>query len=125
MPKLSPSMTRATVTKWLKAEGDEINEYDAILELSTDSLYAPGDAPVEGSTVDMVVELAECGFVGKLFVAEGDTVEVGQAVMAMCEEEENVRALSGATSPSVDCYSGAGEGFRIATYQGYLNHKTE
>ncbi|CAN0369334.1 unnamed protein product [Ectocarpus sp. 12 AP-2014] len=124
MPKLSPSMTRATVTKWLKAEGDEINEYDAILELSTDSLYAPGDAPVEGGTVDMIVELAECGFVGKLFVAEGDTVEVGQAVMAMCEEEENVRALSGATSPGVDCYGGAGEGLRIATYQGYLNHKT-
>lgn len=68
--------TRATVTKWLKKEGDEVNEYDAILELRTDSLYAPGDAPVEGAAVDMVVELTEYGFVGKLFVAEGDTVEV-------------------------------------------------
>lgn len=52
------------------------------------------------------------------------TWQVGQAVMAMCEEEENVQALSGATSPGVDCYGGAGEGFRIATYQGYLNQKT-
>lgn len=68
--------TRATVTRWLKAEGDEVNEYDAILELTTDSLYAPGDAPVEGAAVEMVVELTEYGFVGKLFVAEGDTVEV-------------------------------------------------
>lgn len=68
--------TRATVTKWLKAEGDEVNEYDAVLELRTESLYAPGDAPVEGAAVDMVVELTEYGFVGKLFVAEGDTVEV-------------------------------------------------
>lgn len=68
--------TRATVTKWLKAEGDEVNEYDAVLELSTDSLYAPGDAPDEGAAVDMVVELTEYGFVGKLFVDEGDTVEV-------------------------------------------------
>lgn len=64
------------MTKWLKAEGDEINEYDAILELSTDSLYAPGDAPVEGAAVDMVIELAESGYVGKLLVAEGETVEV-------------------------------------------------
>lgn len=64
------------MTRWLKAEGDEVNEYDAILELTTDSLYAPGDAPVEGAAVDMVVELTEYGFVGKLFVAEGDTVEV-------------------------------------------------
>lgn len=68
--------TRATVTKWLKKEGDEVNEYDAVLELSTDTLYAPGDAPVEGASVDMVVELTEAGFVGKLFVAEGDSIEV-------------------------------------------------
>lgn len=64
------------MTKWLKVEGDEVNEYDAVLELSTDSLYAPGDAPVEGASVDMIVELTESGFVGKLFVAEGDTIEV-------------------------------------------------
>lgn len=76
--------TRATVTKWLKAEGDEVNEYDAVLELSTDSLYAPGDAPVEGAPVDMVVELAESGFVGKLFVAEGDTVEVLSCMYNLC-----------------------------------------
>ncbi|CAM9369500.1 unnamed protein product [Scytosiphon promiscuus] len=126
MPKLSPSMTRGTVTKWLKAEGDEVNEYDAILELSTDSLYAPGDAPVEGAPVEMIVELAEYGFVGKLFVAEGDTVEVGQAVMAMCEEEENIEAVKEAKNPEVDFYrdaDGGGAGLRIATYQGYLNGK--
>lgn len=68
--------TTGTVTKWLKAEGDEINEYDAVLELSTDSLYAPGDAPTDGPT-NMIVELAEVGFVGKLFAAVGDTVKVG------------------------------------------------
>lgn len=64
------------MTKWLKAEGDEINEYDAVMELSTDTLYAPGDAPVEGAPVEMIVELAEVGFVGKLLAAEGDFVEV-------------------------------------------------
>lgn len=68
------------MTKWLKAEGDEINEYDAILELSTDSLYAPGDAPVEGAAVDMVIELAESGYVGRLLVAEGETVEVSDGI---------------------------------------------
>ena len=64
------------MTAWLKAEGDEINEYDTIMTLSTNSLYAPGDAPVEGAEVEMIVELAEAGVVGKLLVAEGDTVEV-------------------------------------------------
>lgn len=66
------------MTKWLKEEGDEVNEYDAVLELSTDTLYAPGDAPVEGASVDMIVELAEAGFVGKLFVGEGDSIKVQQ-----------------------------------------------
>lgn len=88
--------TRGTVTKWLKAEGDEINEYDAILELSTASLYAPGEAPVEGEPVEMIIELAEYGFVGKLFVAEGDTVEVRVAFM-----QYRVRVFWGAF-PRVD-----------------------
>eukprot|EP00903_Cladosiphon_okamuranus_P015896 g14681.t1 len=119
-------MTRATVTRWLKAEGDEVNEYDAILELKTDSLYAPGDAPVERGAVDMIVELTEHGFVGKLFVAEGDTVEVGQAVMVLCDEEDQVEALSKAEGPGIDFYSddAGAKGLAIATYQGYLNGKT-
>lgn len=51
--------------------------------------------------------------------------QVGQAVMAMCEEEENVEELHNATSPGVDFYSNDGDvGLRIATYQGYLNGKT-
>lgn len=49
-------------------------------------------------------------------------MQVGQAVMAMCEEEENVEALRNATSPGIDFYGeGGGAGLRIATYQGYLN----
>ena len=82
--------TRATVTRWLKAEGDEVNEYDAILELSTNSLYAPGDAPVDSAAVDMIVELTEYGFVGKRFVAEGDTVEVKCAVSLLAHNSTSV-----------------------------------
>lgn len=85
-----PPKTTGTVTKWLKAEGDEINEYDAVLELSTDSLYAPGDAPTDGP-VCMIVELAEAGFVGRLFAAEGDTVEVRARVIIRYKAYQIVR----------------------------------
>lgn len=52
-------------------------------------------------------------------------MQVGQAVMAMCEEEENVEALRKAASPGVDFYGDGGDAeLRIATYQGYLNGKT-
>lgn len=63
------------VTKWLKTEGDEINEYDVVMELSTDTLYASGDA---GTSTHMIVEVTEAGFVGKIFAQEGDTVEVSE-----------------------------------------------
>lgn len=43
----------------------------------------------------------------------------------MCEEEENVEALSKAVSPGMDLYDDASvQGLRLATYQGYLNGET-
>lgn len=75
MPCGRQSQTAGTITKWLKAEGDEVNEYDAVLELSTGTLYASGDARA-GDETKMIVELTEVGYVGKILAAEGDTAEV-------------------------------------------------
>ena len=46
--------------------------------------------------------------------------------MALCEEEDQVEALTTVDSPGVDLYGDdAGtKGLAIATYQGYLNAKT-
>ena len=67
--------TEGTITAWHKAEGDEVDEYDTMMEITTDSLYAAGDGG-EGGPVKMVIEVVEAGFVGKLLAAQGDTVEV-------------------------------------------------
>lgn len=53
-------------------------------------------------------------------------MQVGQAVMVLCEEEDHVEALSKAVSPGVDLYGDDADSAElgIATYQGYLNGKT-
>lgn len=82
LPAARCHKTSGKITKWLKAEGDEINEYDPILELDTDSLYDEGQAPRSGPTA-MIIEITEAGYVGKLFAEEGDLIEVGGIDLAL------------------------------------------
>lgn len=73
MPKLGESIIEATITKWLKSEGDHIEEDDAIVEIATDKVDSEIPSPVEGKLI-------------KLLFEEGDTIEVGK-VIALIEME--------------------------------------
>ncbi|HEX7442497.1 MAG TPA: biotin/lipoyl-containing protein, partial [Acidimicrobiales bacterium] len=67
MPQLGETVIEGTVTRWLKAEGDEIAVDEPLFEVSTDK-------------VDTEVPSAHAGVVRSLLVAEGDTVAVGTVV---------------------------------------------
>ncbi len=67
MPKLGESIIEATITKWLKQEGDEIAEDDAIVEIATDKVDSEIPSPVEGK-------------LKKINFKEGDTVAVGEII---------------------------------------------
>lgn len=67
------------MTKWLKKEGDAVNEYDPVLELQTDSLYGESDKAESKGPTEMVVEMAEAGFVGRVLIKEGEEVDVSYA----------------------------------------------
>ncbi|MBE0650274.1 MAG: 2-oxo acid dehydrogenase subunit E2 [Bacteroidales bacterium] len=73
MPKLGESIIEATITKWLKSEGEHLEEDDAILEIATDKVDSEIPSPVEGTLV-------------KQLFKEGDVVPVGQ-VIAIVEIE--------------------------------------
>lgn len=73
MPKLGESIIEATITKWLKSEGDPIEEDDAILEIATDKVDSEIPSPVEGT-------------LSKQLFKEGDVVPVGE-VIAIVEIE--------------------------------------
>jgi len=71
MPKLGESIIEATITRWLKKEGDMISEDDAIVEIATDKVDSEIPSPVEGKLV-------------KLLFNEGDVVAVG-AIIAVID----------------------------------------
>lgn len=64
MPALGESVTEGTVTRWLKAEGDEVAVDEPLLEVSTDKVDTEIPSPVAGTLT-------------KILVAEDATVPVG------------------------------------------------
>ncbi|WP_409331265.1 2-oxoglutarate dehydrogenase, E2 component, dihydrolipoamide succinyltransferase [Trujillonella humicola] len=64
MPALGESVTEGTVTRWLKAVGDEVTADEPLLEVSTDKVDTEIPAPVSGTLLS-------------ISVGEDETVEVG------------------------------------------------
>jgi pyruvate dehydrogenase E2 component (dihydrolipoamide acetyltransferase) len=94
MPKLSDTMTTGTLIKWLVKEGDTVSASDMIAEVETDK-------------ATMEVENFEDGVVLKIYVQEGDSVEIGSPICAIGEAGEEApdvqpKLASGGDSVSDD-----------------------
>ncbi|HKK17598.1 MAG TPA: E3 binding domain-containing protein, partial [Opitutales bacterium] len=76
MPKLSDTMTVGTLVKWLKNEGDAVENGDMIAEVETDK-------------ATMEVECFDDGVLIKQYCKEGQEVPVGGAIAAVGEEGED------------------------------------
>lgn len=64
MPALGESVTEGTITRWLKAEGDDVAVDEPLLEVSTDKVDTEVPSPVAGKLT-------------KILVSEDETVPVG------------------------------------------------
>ena len=64
VPALGESITEATVSKWLKNEGEVVNADEAIVEIETDKVNLEVPSPISG-------------ILSEINSKEGDTVEVG------------------------------------------------
>ena len=73
LPKMGESVSEATLTKWVKAIGDTVEEDDPIVEIATDKVDSDVPAPVRGT-------------LSKIFFEENQTVQVGE-VLAWIEVE--------------------------------------
>jgi 2-oxoglutarate dehydrogenase E2 component (dihydrolipoamide succinyltransferase) len=81
MPQLGESVVEGTVSKWLKNIGDEINEYDPLLEVNTDKVDSEIPSPASGTLLAILVEegtlvnagtvLAWIGNLGEVILEEG------------------------------------------------------
>lgn len=91
IPKMGESIIEATITKWLKKEGDPIAEEDSIVELATDKVDSEIPSPVDGKLI-------------KILYQEGDVVPVGEVIAIVeieGEEGEKEEPVAKAVTESV------------------------
>lgn len=67
LPQTGEGVIEATVTRWLKKEGDEIKEYDPLVEINTDKVDTEIPSPIGGTVL-------------KILVAEGSTAPVNSVL---------------------------------------------
>ena len=86
VPALGESITEATVSKWLKNEGDAVNVDEAIVELETDK-------------VNLEVPSPSSGILTEIKSKDGDTVEVGAVLGTISQENTKVEKKEKVTKP--------------------------
>ena len=86
MPMLSPSMTSATITRWMIDVGDEFESGELFVEIMTDSLLETGS-----QTFEMEVESWEDGHLARIVAPVGSVVAPGDPIALLVDEPEQLR----------------------------------
>lgn len=89
MPQLGETVVEGTITKWLKQEGDTVEEDELLVEISTDK-------------VDSEVPSSVGGVLKKILVPEGETVSVGTALAVIEGEGESAGDSGGAEAQAAE-----------------------
>ena len=85
VPLLGEGVEEVTVIKWLKKEGDSVNELEPLLEVNTDKVDTEIPAPVSGMVLKIVAEEGVPAKVGEIlaFIGDaGESVESGEVESA-------------------------------------------
>ena len=77
VPALGESITEATVSKWIKNQGDQVTEDEPIVELETDKVNIEVPSPAEG-------------IISKINFKTGDIVEVGALLGIISSQDEKI-----------------------------------
>jgi 2-oxoglutarate dehydrogenase E2 component (dihydrolipoamide succinyltransferase) len=85
MPKMGESIMEATILRWAKQVGDQVEEDETILEIATDKVDSEVPSPVSGVIQEILFQ-------------ENDTVAVGKAIALIATAGEGVTPQA---SPSV------------------------
>ena len=78
VPALGESITEATVSKWLKNEGDSVEADEPIVELETDKVNLEVPSPVTGQ-------------LSKIDSKDGSIVKVGETLGSVSENENEIK----------------------------------
>ncbi|WAP50892.1 2-oxoglutarate dehydrogenase, E2 component, dihydrolipoamide succinyltransferase [Arthrobacter sp. ATA002] len=84
LPALGESVTEGTVTRWLKAVGDDVEVDEPLLEVSTDKVDTEIPSPVAGKLLEIRVNEDDTAEVGSVLAVIGS----GAAAPAKAEPKE-------------------------------------
>ena len=91
MPKLGESIIEATITKWLKKEGDTVKEDESILEIATDKVDSEIPSPVEGKMLEILFKEGDVVAIGTVIaVIDLDGEDTGKAETAKADTKSAV-----------------------------------
>jgi pyruvate dehydrogenase E2 component (dihydrolipoamide acetyltransferase) len=104
MPKLGMAMKKGAVTKWLKAEGDEVEEGAELFELATEKITATVPAPASGVLGRVVVQAGKAqlpvGALLALIGEPGDTFPAAHELAAAAAAPASAGAPASADAPA-------------------------
>jgi 2-oxoglutarate dehydrogenase E2 component (dihydrolipoamide succinyltransferase) len=93
VPLLGEGVEEVTVIKWLKKEGDSINELEPLLEVNTDKVDTEIPAPTSGTVLKILAEEGTPAKVGAVlaFIGKpGESVESGAGGAQSLETKSTV-----------------------------------
>src|SRR5204862_7091582 len=82
MPQMGESVTEGTMLEWHKQEGDQVNEGDVVVEVSTDKVDAEVPAPASGTITRLLAQADETVSVGQVLA------EMSAGAVAAAESEQ-------------------------------------
>src|SRR3954447_12349724 len=85
MPRLSDTMERGTIARWLVAEGDAVHEGDVLAEIETDKATMELNAYSEGVLL-------------RILVHDGEAAELGAPIAVIGAEGEDASSFSAAAN---------------------------
>ncbi|HEX6026084.1 MAG TPA: 2-oxo acid dehydrogenase subunit E2, partial [Solirubrobacter sp.] len=104
MPAMGESVTEGTILEWAKQPGDQVEQDETIVEISTDKVDAEVPAPASGTITELLAEA-------------GDTVHVGQTIARMKSGGNGAKAAA-APAPQPTEVRSAGDAQTVRTPEG-------
>ncbi len=111
VPRLGEGVEEVTITKWLKAVGDQVNELEALLEVNTDKVDTEIPAPASGVLLQISLAEGVTAKVGDVLAVIGQPGESVESQMPSPESSQPPQATSPSLATSAPAHQKPGLGF--------------
>ena len=101
LPKMGESVAEATITNWLKNEGDFIEAEESVVEVATDKVDSEVPSPVSGTLVSIISNINDVAQVGQA-IAIIETEGTGDASAEAPATQAPEPAKAPEASPAVE-----------------------